>query len=46
MQGIKGAFVVVAVIGMAAALSACKKERHEPMKLGASNASVEQPARD
>lgn len=40
MQGLKGAFVVVAIVGIAAALGACKHV--EPMKLGAADVAVEQ----
>ncbi len=41
MQGLRGAFVVVAVLGMVAALGACKRHM-EPMKLGAADMVIEQ----
>ena len=46
MQGLKGIIVVASLIGIAAALGACRKEvPHEPMKLGAADVVVEQAVR-
>ena len=44
MQGYKGAIVVVSIIAFAATLGACRRDRHEPMKLGAADITVEQQA--
>ena len=44
MQGYKGAIVVASIIAFAATLGACRHDRHEPMKLGAADVTVEQQA--
>ncbi len=45
MQGFKGAIVAATLIGMAITVSACKREHHEPMKLGAADITIEQAVR-
>jgi len=41
MKGMKGAIVVATVIAAAAAVSACRKEMHEPsLKLGAADVAI------
>jgi len=42
MQGLKGAVVIVAILGMTAVLGACRHMDMEPMKLGAADVVVEQ----
>jgi hypothetical protein len=46
MKGVKGVIVVATILATAAVLSACEKGyKDEPLKLGASDVTVEQPAR-
>jgi cyclic lactone autoinducer peptide len=41
MKGLKGVIVVATVVATAAAVSACRKEVHEPsLKLGAADVAV------
>jgi hypothetical protein len=43
MKGMKGAIIIASIVATAAAVGACRKQvRHEPMKLGAANITVEQ----
>lgn len=37
MQGLKKVAVVTAILGLAVALSACRRHREEPLKLGAAD---------
>lgn len=37
MQGLKRVAVVATIIGLAVALSACRRHREEPLKLGAAD---------
>ncbi|GAB4235012.1 MAG: hypothetical protein Kow0032_19210 [Methyloligellaceae bacterium] len=46
MQGLKGVIIVASIVATAAALGACRKNvKHEPMKLGAADITVEQAVR-
>jgi hypothetical protein len=46
MKGVKSVIVVATIIATAAVLAACEKGyRDEPLKLGAADVTVEQPAR-
>lgn len=41
----KGVVIVAAIIAVAATIGACRREEHEPMKLGASVVVMDQVAR-
>jgi hypothetical protein len=46
MKGVKGVIVIATIVATAAVLTACEKGyRDEPLKLGAADVTVEQPAR-